>query len=459
MNKNLHYPTILVIDDHYAVDSSSLELSHYDKNCFLEDYSDDRFSFIFCSGFDAQKRVYDVKVVEKYLQSLKNLPDIILLDVMFGDDEYLGVDILKMLTLKYPDLAVVMMTSKQKNELFDITRDIGAIDYLVKPLNRQELHETLWRYTTVDKKHLLIGYENDFLTIVKKVALSKTTLMVQTEDEFRAKMLFSYRARIDDIKLNYIYIDNKDLVEDICLKIDEKSFNLFIGLENQTFSFQETLLTYLEYKKIDSNAGAIFSNDILQLVKQHTFNQSLYLYLSSTSVTLHKIHINSKDALMLFRYYFNMLKPKDIYFDVSSIDNQLLKKLFLKNELTLDEIVDFLEKMFLDICDTIEIKTILEFSRRYCQKDVENESFESIKTKLDSLKIKEFELLIQALKKTQKDGKKPNKSLAIMKLLNQNKASTNQFDRWTKKVWKELPKQKQQEYINNGVLDSLDIRV
>lgn len=444
--------TILVIDDHYAIDSSSATLSHYDKNCFLEDYSLDRFEFIFCSAFDAKQKEYNLFAVEEELKSLKNLPDMILLDIMFGDEEFLGVEILKFLAVSYPTITVTIMTSKQKSELFEKTLSLGAIDYLVKPLNREELHNTIFRYSG-ENKSFVIGQESSFLSIVNHVTLSQKNLLIETEDTRRAISLFEYSARVKDIGFNIIDMGNEQTVESVDIKIQPNALNLFLNLDKKAVIFQDNL--YFLLKEYDKSTffGAICSGKIIQDIKQHGFSQNLYQFLSSTNVRLEKLSIDSIDLLLLFRYYLNLLKPKKSSNSIT-LSQSLLSKIFSSNNnLTVEDILKLLES-FLSSKIPLTNSNLLE----YVEQNFIYESYPQLQEKLDNLRITEFEILVKALQNTTKSGKKTNKSLAISLLLDNPQASTNNYDRWIKKVWKEIPLPKQNEYRELGYLNSLGIR-
>jgi len=444
--------TVLVVDDHYAIDSSASTLSHYDKNCFLEDYSSDSFEFSFCSGFDAKNRKYNVCVVREYLESLFLLPNVILLDIMFGDEEFLGIEILNLVALEYPQIAIVIMTSKQKNELFDKTISMGAIDYLVKPLDREELHLTLYRYS-VKKKHFVLGQESSFLSVVNSVVLAKKHLLIETEDVRRAISLFEYYAKIRAIGFEKIYIEKEDSVEDVFTKIKTKKINLFLGLEEKNHFFQESL--YLLLKKSDkfSIFGAVCSGKITQKIKQHHFSTNLYELLGDTRIRLANIEIESKDLLLLFRYYFNLIKPKEIQNGILFSDSLLIKIFATQKSLTIEGIVKFIEGFFSSRRELKELELLA-----YAKESLGKESYQELQKELSRLRVAEFEILLKALQKTRESGKKSNKSLAISRLLDKPQASTNKYDRWIKKLWKEIPILKQQEYREFGYLNSLGIR-
>jgi len=446
--------TILVIDDHYAVDSSLSEFTHYDKNCFLEDYSSDTFEFIFCSGFDSKVKEYNTLAVQEYMQSLDVLPSIILLDIMFGDEEYLGVEILEFLAQNYPTVSVVIMTSKQKSELFDKTLSFGAVDYLVKPLNRKELHTTLYRYTPPNRQHALIGQEDTFLSIVNEVVTSKENLLITTEDTQRARYIFEYSAKVRGKGLNIIDIENETSLETLHREIKLNSLNLFLNIDKYSITSQKKLYSTIQTFDEKTTFGAICSSQIVRRIKQHSFHYDIYRFFAKTHVRLELIKTDSDDLLLLFRYYFNLLKPKNIESSVVFNSDFIGQTFSYREYLSLNELLEFLGRLFIEEVP-LNNKSILE----YIETNYIQESYDELHEHLETLRVEEFEILLKALKKTQLDGSKSNKSLAISNLMGIPHMSTNNYDRWIKKVWKDIPIVKKNEYKNLGYLNNLGIRL
>ena len=101
-------------------------------------------------------------------------PQGILLDVMFGSNrtDRLGVDILRELTRKHPEIPVVMMTSVARDELWAECARLGAVDYPVKPMSDRLMSQTLHRHVGVEMKHWLIGQNKHFLDAINLVAMA-----------------------------------------------------------------------------------------------------------------------------------------------------------------------------------------------------------------------------------------------------------------------------------------------
>jgi two-component system response regulator FlrC len=173
--------TILVLDDHYAVESDEF----YSRKDFERDFGTLSFKFVFSLAWDEGARQY---TSEAALQAVSNAkPQGILLDVMFGSNRTnrLGVGILRELTRKHPEIPVVMMTSVARDELWAECARLGAVDYLVKPMSDRLLAQTLHRYVGVDIKHWLIGQNKHFLAAINLAAMAaegkRTPIMITGE--------------------------------------------------------------------------------------------------------------------------------------------------------------------------------------------------------------------------------------------------------------------------------------
>jgi DNA-binding NtrC family response regulator len=162
-------PTVLVIDDNLA-ERATGERLFYDQTAFLEDYGTLGFDFQFCSAWDDRLGDHTWNAVAHYLNDLRQEPDVILLDVRFGERELLGVEILSHLLKRLPTVPVVMMTSTSKQELWESCAIKGAVDYIVKPIKPEILKITVDRYSGKNIQHWLVGQSENFLASVDQVA-------------------------------------------------------------------------------------------------------------------------------------------------------------------------------------------------------------------------------------------------------------------------------------------------
>ena len=445
-------PIVLVIDDHYAAESGSGDANYYDRNYFLKDYSSNRFTYQFCTAFDTKEHTYSVEAVKHFMESLDVLPDVILLDVMFGDEEYLGVEILSWLFVEYKSIPTVMMTSKEKSELLFETIKKGAVDYLVKPFYKKELHQTIMRYTL--KNSLLLGQEDHFLANVQEVISSSSNILIHTNDTLRAKYLIAYYAHIKDMAFGTIDLSTTLLTSDM---LEDNSVYLLENIEHVSLEVQKKATQVIKQLHSSISVCAVCSPAVVQKLKHHEFDTELYNALAQTNIVLEAIPAQSLDMLILFRYLFELHKPTKIKIDFY-ITDVLCRKVFSNKEAyTADEINLFIMELFAQQ-KQITKSILIEFANRYFSKE-DSYSYEDLQERLVELKCEEFDILLIALSKTTEGQKKPNKTQAIAGLLQKEKVSTNEYDRWIKKIWKELPLYKQKEYRNSGKLEALGIKV
>lgn len=63
-------------------------------------------------------------------------PDLLLLDVRMPDLS--GLDVLKVAKQRYPDLQVVMVSAMEDREMTEAALQLGACDYITKPLRLED---------------------------------------------------------------------------------------------------------------------------------------------------------------------------------------------------------------------------------------------------------------------------------------------------------------------------------
>ena len=74
----------------------------------------------------------------------KTKPDWVLLDIKMPDMD--GFEVLKGLKRIEPNAKVIMITGKEDKESQNAAKKLGALDYIVKPLDLEELHEKIQTY-------------------------------------------------------------------------------------------------------------------------------------------------------------------------------------------------------------------------------------------------------------------------------------------------------------------------
>jgi len=82
---------------------------------------------------------------EEALKELENVaPDLVTLDITMPVMD--GLEALKAIREKYPDLKVIMISAAgQKNKVLQALKD-GALDFIRKPFEKEDMLETIGKY-------------------------------------------------------------------------------------------------------------------------------------------------------------------------------------------------------------------------------------------------------------------------------------------------------------------------
>lgn len=168
---------------------------------------------------------------------IENRPDIVIMDI--DDLGFDGFHITEKLTLEYPDISVIIISVKDNAEYLRKSMNAGAKDYIIKPIDSNELIKSIRRiYEREGKrkqdkndKNIDIYKEKAkvILFLSPKGGTGKTTLLINMA-----------------VALKKILVDKKIAVID--LKLQFGDVNLFLDLERPY-----TILDFLDAKNINSD--------------------------------------------------------------------------------------------------------------------------------------------------------------------------------------------------------------
>lgn len=330
---------VLVVDDHFARVASS-EDPFYDRGAFLEDYHFPDISYCFCSGWNPVAGRFSTHVVTEYIRSMPRAPDTILLDVRFAGDDALGLEILDSVTRQYPLIPVIMMTAVPRHDLLDRCIAVGAVDYLVKPIQREILRSTLDRYVGTELSYWLLGQTETFQTAVDAVARaaeggrSSVLLLGEpgTGKELFARYLHRHGPRRSGpFQIVHIPAIPEHLVE---AELFGYSRGAFTGAAREELGrlrradggvlfldevadlgpvAQAALLRVLEARevtrlgdgqqyRIDIQVVAATNANLPELVKTNAFRRDLYSRLGGTIINLPSVAHREKDLPLIIRH-------------------------------------------------------------------------------------------------------------------------------------------------------------
>ncbi|MGM0532119.1 MAG: hybrid sensor histidine kinase/response regulator, partial [Bacteroidota bacterium] len=155
-------------------------------------------------------------------------PDLILLDIMMPDLD--GYEVCKQLKddEQTKDIPVIFLTAKTSNE--DLVRgfQIGGVDYITKPFNKEELFMRLKTHLDLKKAHDKISSQAETLRELN-----------ETKDKMFSVISHDLRAPLGGIKsmLDLIYEDNSEKLE-----ISRRSLDSLKNAADQTYNLLENLL-------------------------------------------------------------------------------------------------------------------------------------------------------------------------------------------------------------------------
>ena len=300
---------------------------------------------------------YEVKVAGSGAEMIKllatTLPDLVLIDLDLGDMS--GMEILQRVKASDREAAAVMLTASTKVEHVVQAVRSGALDYLVKPIERRQLLETVGRalatvVTTRSSRQDLIGQEGDWHGLVGKseamqrvraqidrVARSEVTVLIGGETgtgkELVARAIHaaSPRAEKPFVAVNCGAIA-KSLQESELFGHEKGSFTGAVGRRTGRFeqaeggiifldevaeldpSQQVALLRVLQERNffrvggveevnVDVRVIAATHNDLLQDVREGRFREDLFYRLAVYELEVPPLRAREGDVSLLARRF------------------------------------------------------------------------------------------------------------------------------------------------------------
>ena len=73
-------------------------------------------------------------------------PDLILLDIIMPEGEEEGIRVLQKIGKSNPKAKVVMISAVGQDSIIEECKKLGAVDYIVKPFDREEVINTVQKY-------------------------------------------------------------------------------------------------------------------------------------------------------------------------------------------------------------------------------------------------------------------------------------------------------------------------
>ncbi len=290
-------------------------------------------------------------------------PDLILLDLYLKDIS--GLDVLKLVKQKYPEIIVIMITGYATIETAIDAMKAGAYDYVRKPFNaaelrklvanaletvklKKEVEELRQRQMEKNKFNKIIGNSEEIqsvLSLVKSFAPSSTTILIEGESGTGKELIaehvhyLSPRYAKPYVTLNCSAVP-KDLLESELFGYEKGAFTsaapggkiglleradtgtLFLDeVGEMSASAQAKLLRVLESgdfyrvgnpvsQKADLRIIAASNVPLLTLVKQKKFRHDLYYRLNIAKIELPPLRERKSDIIPLVKFFIDHFNNK-----------------------------------------------------------------------------------------------------------------------------------------------------
>ncbi len=310
---------------------------------------------------------YRIVLAEKGLRAIKlfqeKKPDLMLLDI--GLPDIIGIEVLKAVKEKDPDAMVIMVTAVEEVKTIVEAIKAGAYDYLVKPINSQELFLTV--ENALEKRQLkdqiraiqqpnidrykfeLIGQSdevNEMIEIAKKVSISVNTPILITGESGTGKGVLARTIHYSTVKTPGPFVTvncgaiAKDLVESELFGYERGAFTgaradgkkghfeasadgtLFLDeIGEMPISAQVKLLRVLEDRKFSRVGGikdvdvssriiAATNTELEAAVKQGQFRTDLYYRLNVIKIEVPPLRERKDDIILLTKHFMTHYNSK-----------------------------------------------------------------------------------------------------------------------------------------------------
>jgi DNA-binding NtrC family response regulator len=293
----------------------------------------------------------------------QNQPDVILLDIRLGDGN--GLDLLKSIKDRYPDIIVIIMTVIKDVETALSAIKMGAYDYLLKPIDLDTLEVSI--QNALDKVRLkkevqllqekalrenvpfFVGESNaiqDVIEFVNKIATARDTPILIQGETGTGKELIAHSVHYKSpnfqgpfISLNCSSIP-RELIESELFGYERGAFTgahasgkrgLVEEAENGTLFLDEIgdlgmeaqakLLRFLEegefYRvggtkkhKIQTRVISATNKDLSEMIDEGTFRQDLYYRLAVITVEIPSLSERKEDILPIAKHFLLAFSQK-----------------------------------------------------------------------------------------------------------------------------------------------------
>ncbi len=315
-------------------------------------------------ALEPQYRVDVFENAENAIKALPHgLPDLILLDI--GLPGISGIDALKDIKRRYPDVLVIMITAYEDVTTVVSAMKLGAYDYIVKPIQMDGLEVTLKNalesirlrkeVRMLQEKFLkenlpcFIGESDtvqDMMEFLQMVAKSPDTPILILGETGTGKELLANAVhyRSPNFKGNFVTVNcaaiPKDLIESELFGYEEGAFSgagasgkkgliedaangtLFLDeIGDLSLEAQAKLLRFLESgefyriggtikQKIRTRVVSATNKDIVEMTQKDLFRKDLFFRISVIQLKVPSLTERRNDIILLAQYFLSRFSDK-----------------------------------------------------------------------------------------------------------------------------------------------------
>jgi CheY-like chemotaxis protein len=481
----LLFRDILVIDDQLGRDIDTP--GQPSRKTFLRAIGESSIKFRFCTGRAGVDGDYSVELMLDFIRVERRNNAMVLLDVMFD-----GVDLARIALPKirsqFPDLPVVIMTTEKPQDNGREYLRLGAVDYLIKPLEPRRFWRVAHRYAADDPSRWLLGqhdlYQGSVLAAASLAERNSHVLIQGGSGEERLSFA-EYVTRVSG-RTELVAIDVREIAEEAIiwqlfgrrvgifdsdlaagdeglLSQSRGAVILLSGIEALPRGVQSLLGRYFATQATNESSIILVADShggLGRLAQEDRFDRDLFDLLNgSQAVNIPPAVVRIEDLPLRVGVYAHTLTRDGVAFD--SLDEKALEDALRR--IPVGKYQDWESSLLEDarrrtggsfqqrvketpIGDEMEKDDLVPF---FPERSLEERS-DSI---LVDIRLRELGLIASAF---QAAGGNRARAAFLLKCANQGKASTVHFDRWFMQVWKTIPLSVQNQVrVTHPVLENI----